>query len=350
MRKIYILIILVLLLNGCANSTDNQMETNENHISLIEDYEDEIDLLNKQIDSLIDEKDELVDEINQKVDSIKALKIKVEDIDKKNIKLISDNIEATKMLDFFLKKVTDLRQLQSIGMHNMYIGDQIKDKGNTEYNPFYVAVGTDWRNDTVTRKSFFMGGSSEEGWFNLYDFYLNGEKEKRIDLIKENDTYNVYSFNRFIGNETIFYPKYYDSVAIDDTQYTFQSDTSIGNDEKVVVGINCKWSPQPRIPRILHETGDLYIDIDGDGIEELIKRKEVIVDDHTIWFADYLNKDIDGNDLEKTNWIGYVFLDLNGDNKLELIEVYLSNTGYGIIISEYIDNRYIVFNRYDLGD
>lgn len=364
MKQTVIIFICLSLLIGCSNDkSENTLEKlieYETEVLALYDVIDnqvmEIDLLNKKLENFEKDLKSIDEKLGTKVTEVeeKENQIKILETEKLNLQ---DNINGyINDLRDQKNELSYIKQNIDNGLYTMYIGRPISDGEDNQYSPFFIGDGVEkriYKNWEGNQQVYFLGGSFEGKWYSLKDFEFKDEIHKKIDLIKSDSSYKIYSFNGFLREETIEYPIYRDWYTMDPISYQFIPELANKYNADIFVGIECSWNPQPRLPRVDLETGSIYIDIDGDNIEEVINRPQwsnIKEFEKLFWFLDYLDEEIVFDNSYYNLWQGHVYIDLNGDNKLEQITVYRETTGNGMIVSEYIDGEFIDVIRYDLGE
>lgn len=246
------------------------------------------------------------------------------------------------------------------------------------YHPIVFAYGGDYPIDSVG----LIGGSSNGIWVDYMDLnlicdgketsvfkylsewnYENRNKEIEIPMAKGDESFKFYSFDKFIA-QTSGIGKL---PTIDIVPASGQDDISIkikpfNAKEGLVLGINCDWNPMPDIPVVIEDQNAYALDIDGDGKDETIKIVDKTVNMlNGYHYMDMIKKSIiiqDGSSSIVKDIIMYpedaqnldiLFLDLNGDGKLEIITHVSSVAGF-LSIDEIVGGKVNRVFGIDLGE
>lgn len=226
-------------------------------------------------------------------------------------------------------------------------------------NPYHPIVFV-YKNYKGDFSSVIFGGSKDGKWYNLDDFNLPEDdsqcKNFYLALAKGDEVYNLYSKDKFLssitGNSLRIH--YAESSG---THYITQKFDSLHSEEDSIIGVNCDWNALPRIPEII-EPGAYSIDLDNDGEDEVLKITEnpdsKTKDITNIQAFVEKNGDrileLDFN-LEDPYTVKYniFFLDLDGDGIMEMVE---TTIGHNISISVYQlrDSKFSKVVHFYVGD
>jgi len=199
-----------------------------------------------------------------------------------------------------------------------------------------------------------MGGILNEQWIVIEDLKLNGSFNEEINntngLVKDNDLFHFYSSYKKVAVQKITKTTLRVSQSSGETILSAYFDP-IQVDDKFLIGISGEWEAQPRILEVSDDEKSYRVDIEGDGMLD-----DIIVEDIEIEQTDYYSDGIRVS-LKKDNQLilitemivdgeyisdyDIVAIDLNGDNKLEII---ISAVGHNYYIAAY-EFKESKFNR-----
>jgi len=356
LKRILLLLLIPILLSSCTQKNNKVIETEaviSENVELKEtliNVEEEKSLLEREYETIVNEHKDLTEQLRNKVEMINELNNTVEDLENREHELTDQIQDKNKKLNNLQEEIWKLQSRFENEVKNKHYGSLIENNSTTEFNPFFVGYGLNWEKEEseFSNQVYFIGGSHDKKWFGLEDFVLSDHGDLNIALFNENDTYDVYSFNGYLNAETIKYPSYREYNALDPVEYQFRAPLANNYDESIVVGIKCNWDPQPRLPKVSEDKSVVWIDVDGDGVDEIIE-KEASEDYEVLWFLDDNGKT---PNFRSTyfKWYGVVFIDLNGDNKLEMVKAYTGSTGFGLIVFDFIEGQYEWVVSYQISD
>lgn len=225
-----------------------------------------------------------------------------------------------------------------------YEGEKITKTSDITYNPIILSSSELGSSDF---QGYLFGGFSDSNWYTINDFEVVSVDDKMtVDLVKGDELYRIYDINGFVGELSDKYPSYGTYYSAGYEEYSFNYDMKDYGEHDLLFGISCDWDPMPRTPEFSADGNKMYLDIDGDSVEEVFERRLNNNDFYEWYLVD------EYEDISVTNESGFsrfIFADLNDDNVLEMILGY-SNFTSGLLVFEYkYKNFYHVGSIY-IGD
>lgn len=197
--------------------------------------------------------------------------------------------------------------------------DLISSVSDKNYHPIILA----WDNNANV-----IGGSIGNEWYPFDRFKLprpdpSVTYDFTIDLIKGSEEYNLYSTTEYI--QTVKGTKLgcYFNPSSGQQNLTLGFEPSVNDGP--YIGVSCDWDAISRLPKIEKEGNSTkYVnDLDNDGTEESILVNFIRDPGNAPKYNpdDYIRVFDIVNNYGDSGWYNIYFLDLNGDNKLEVILV-----------------------------
>ncbi len=234
-------------------------------------------------------------------------------------------------------------KIETSTIEDMNLNDEEEANRETNTSNFYPIIVAYKNLNGYYSNGDVIGGIKDGEWYSYSDFDLPNEiqviENYENDFVKGGEVYNFYSNEECVISKKGGNPKlvYYGSLGRAILNVEF--DPFKINNDNFIIGISGDWNAMPRTVK-KNDDNSLLIDIDNDGIKEKIKIFESTFKDEV--GEDIRKIDISINNSEKEIifdliTIDYVysgenvdllFLDLNGDNELELLTVVKGHTLY----------------------
>ncbi len=238
--------------------------------------------------------------------------------------------------------------------------DYIKSVQESENNKIYSIVYP-YKVDNKYSYAELIGGVTNSKWYNSYELNLPSitRDEVETDIVRENEQFRFYSKDSLIASKEIDKPglMYYGILEESLLQISFEP--FLCNNE-YVIGTNSDWNALPRIPKEIDE--DSYsIDLDGDGSNEIFTitksnyvdekgenliKLDILITDSNFELIDLLEYYIYEEQIE---FFELMHLDLNGDNKLEVIMI-SDRYGLSVRVYEFDKQKLVPVIYFYLGD
>lgn len=208
----------------------------------------------------------------------------------------------------------------------------------TEYHPIIFAFK---EKNGVYSRARLLGGTKDGKWVQVENqevkvggqildkdcMNLPGSDGKKdvyaeMAMVKGGETYRFYSFNKYLAESEGNRPVIWINGDTGDRLFDVGFKPLKGNND-TIFGINAQWNPLPRTPQKI-DAKTFTIDMDNDGKEEKITREEKKTEDEGATYISYIvkrnNKVVAKGEYNAEGGGSQIyFLDLNGDNKMELI-------------------------------
>lgn len=240
-------------------------------------------------------------------------------------------------------------------------------------NPYHPIVFMGGSYDGNLSKATVLGGYQNNKWYTIddFDYFIKEKKvplqsfldnqslqESSVDtnLLKGNETFKFYSNSQLIStvNAKGSKPTMFVSPASAQASLNFNIE-NVNTKENFIIGVNGDWNALPRAPKILSDNSFL-IDLDNDNIIEKITANfiETSKDDYKVVVeVEKGNKKIKVSESymgkESLKYFKMMALDLNGDDKMEIIDYTAGATG-GISVGEINGYEFKNVLGYDSGE
>lgn len=212
----------------------------------------------------------------------------------------------------------------------------------------------------VIQGSQLLLGSDKQRWYIIEDFVDVGDlsfelKDIATDMVSGNEFYDFYAKN----TKTVsiqangFQGRICEATGNINTSMNFETTPSI-----YAIGISCDWDPLPRKLQIISPS-HYVIDIDGDELKDIIHivlnddsklnpNWQIVIENIT---GTYVATEISTMKNENNEpVIEVTALDLNGDNRMELILYLTHSYGIGTVVIECFDDHAITLAEYYTGN
>jgi len=245
-------------------------------------------------------------------------------------------------------KEEPIKPINTVSDNNLHTTNQIDESSEiNEYHPIVFAFKDE---EGIFSKAEVLGGSKDGEWFSITDFNIEGKYVSDedfygepidanyvdIDLVKGGEIYKFYSQNKCIAKRKGMKPTLTIPPINGEKILTIENEPFEAN-EDFAIGINGQWNPLPRVAKALFGENIYSVDIDNDGKDETLRIEEWKTEDKNIiedTSIDEIEVDIiiqkngtnimvrkilvDGIYIESYD---VLLLDINGDNKLEILTV-----------------------------